>query len=524
MRADVGIRGDTIAAIGDLSSASAGRTIDVSGLAVAPGFVNMLSWSTASLIEDGDSQGEVRQGVTTQIMGEGFSYGPLSPAMKERLVENQGDIRFDVEWTTLEEYLLYLERRGVSQNVASFVGHATLREHAVGLDDRDPTPEEMARMEELLRREMEAGALGVGSSLIYAPASYAGTEELIALCRVAAEYDGTYISHIRSEGDRLVEEVEDLIRIAREARIPAEIYHLKAAGERNWGKMDEVIRRIEAARAEGLRITADMYTYTAASTGLNACIPLWARDGGPERMRERFRDPQLRARLVAEITAPASDWENLYDLARTPENILLVGFKSSALKPLQGVTLAEAARRRGTSPAETILDLMVEDGSRVTSVYFLMSEENVRKQIRLPWVSFGSDAASQATEGVFLKSLPHPRAYGCFARLLGKYVREEKVISLPEAIRRLTSLPAANLGLDRRGILEEGMYADIAVFAPETIADRATFANPHQYAVGMHFVIVNGVVVLDDGKHTGAHPGRAVWGPWRTRGERVTSR
>ena len=512
-RADVGIRGDRIVATGNLSRASARKVVDARELAVAPGFINMLSWSTESLIVDGRSQGEIRQGVTTQIFGEGWSMGPLNEQLKQQAVAEQGDIKFDIEWTTLSEYLKYLERRGVSPNVASFVGATTVRQYVLGEADVQPTPAQMEQMRELVRKEMEDGALGIGSSLIYAPAFYARTEELIELCKVAANYKGKYISHMRSEGNRLVEGVEELIRISREAGLPAEIYHLKASGERNWPKMDQVIKLVNDARRKGLKITADMYTYPAGSTGLNAALPPWALDGGYEALFKRLKDPAERKKIGEAIRTPTDEWENLFLAAGTPERVLLIGFKSERLKPLTGKTLGEVAKMRGTSPEETIMDLMLEDRSRVDTVYFLMSEENIKKQIRLPWISFGSDASSMAPEGVFLKSSTHPRAYGNFARLLGKYVRDEKVISLAEALRRLTSLPATNLGLDRRGFIRAGMFADVVVFDPATIADRATFDKPHQYVVGMRHVFVNGVHVLRDGEHTGAKPGRALWGP-----------
>ena len=513
VKADVAIAGDEIVRIGQIEASQARRLIDASGQAVAPGFINMLSWSTESLIADGNSQGEIRQGVTTQIMGEGSSMGPLTPAMRERMIKEQGDIKYAIEWTTLAEYLQFLEKKGVSQNVASFLGATTLREYAIGLEDKPPTPEQLDLMRHLVRQEMEAGALGIGSSLIYAPAYYAKTEELIELCKVAAEYQGKYISHLRNEGKQLLDSVDELIRISREANIPAEIYHLKASGESNWPKMDQVIARVEAARNEGLKITADMYTYIAGSTGLDACVPLWAQSGGPEEMRKRFKNPNIRRRILREMEGGTPVWEGFLQSVGSPERILLVEFKNEKLKPLQGKTLAEAALQRKSRPAETILDLMSEDESRVGAVYFMMSEENVKKQIALPWVSFGSDGASMATEGVFLKSSTHPRSYGNVARLLGKYVREEKVISLPEAIRRLTSLPAQNLGLERRGVLKEASFADVVVFDPQTIRDKATFEKPHQYAVGVNYVLVNGQVVLDNGRHTGARAGRAVWGP-----------
>jgi len=362
---------------------------------------------------------------------------------------------------------------------------------------------------------MEAGALGIGSSLIYAPAFYATTEELIEMCKVAAQYRGKYISHMRSEGTRLIEAIQELIRISREAGIPAEIYHLKAAGQANWSKMDQAIAMIEAARKQGLKITADMYTYPAGATGLDAAMPPWVLDGGYDAAYKRLADPEVRKKIAHAIRTPTKDWENLYLAAGSPDRVLLVEFKSDALKPLTGKTLAEAAKQRGEDPVDTIMNLVLEDHSRVGTVYFMISEDNIRKQIKLPWVSFGSDAGSMAPEPPFTKSSTHPRAYGNFARLLGKYVRDEKVIPLEEAVRRLSGLPATNLELDRRGFLKEGMFADVVVFDPATIADRATFENPHQYAVGMKHVFVNGVQVLKDGEHTGAKPGRALWGPGR---------
>jgi N-acyl-D-amino-acid deacylase len=516
-RADVGIRGDRIAAVGDLKSATAATVIDATNLAVAPGFINMLSWSTESLILDGRSQGELRQGVTTQIFGEGESMGPLSAEMKKRILADQGDLKYDIPWTTLAEYLSYLERRGVSQNVASFIGATTIRAYVIGLEDKAPTPAQLDEMRELVRREMEAGALGIGSSLIYAPAFYAKTEELIEMCKVAARYKGKYISHMRSEGNRLIEAVEELLRIAREARIPAEIYHLKAAGQANWEKMDKVIQIINQARRQGLKITADMYTYPAGATGLDASMPPWVEDGGYEAMFKRLQDPATRKKIADAVRTPTSEWENLYLAAGSPDRILLTGFKSAKLKSLIGHTLAEAARLRGEDPVETIMNLILEDRSRVDTVYFMISEENIKKQLRQPWVSFGSDAASMATEGDFLKSSTHPRAYGNFARLLGKYVRDEKVLPLAAAIHQLSGLPATNLGLDHRGFLQPGMFADVVVFDPATIRDRATFEKPHQYAIGVKHVFVNGAQVIKDGEHTGAKPGRALWGPGKVR-------
>jgi N-acyl-D-amino-acid deacylase len=474
----------------------------------------MLSWSTESLLADGKSQSEVRQGVTTQIMGESESMGPLNEAMKKRMKAEQGDIKFDVEWTTLADYLTFLERRGVSQNVASFIGASTIREYVLGRENRTPTPAALDRRRKLVELEMRAGALGIGSALEYAPAYYADTEELIELCKVAGRYQGKYITHMRSEGRRLLEGIDEVIRISREAKIPAEIYHFKAAGRDNWSKMDAAIARVEAARKEGLAITADVYCYTAGCTGLDACIPPWAQDGGEVAMRRRLRDPESRKRIKADIETN-TDYPNFYKTAGDPKNLLLVGFKKDALKPLQGKTLAEVARERNADPVETLMDLLAEDESRISTVYFLMSEENVRKLIKLPWVSFGSDEASQAPEGVFLKSMPHPRAYGNFARLLGKYVRDEKLIPMEDAVRKLTHLPATNLGLDRRGLLKDGYYADVVVFDPATVMDRATYEKPHQYSVGVRHVFVNGTQVLKDGEHTGAKPGRALWGPGR---------
>jgi N-acyl-D-amino-acid deacylase len=510
---DVAIRGDRIAGVGDFAKASAKKTIEAHNLGVAPGFINMLSWSTESLIQDGRSQSEIRQGVTTEIMGEGESMGPLNDRMKARIVREQTDIKFEIKWNTLAEYLRYLEKRGISCNVASFLGATTVREYVIGLEDKQPTPEQLDQMRELVRKEMEAGALGIGTSLIYPPAFYAKTEELIELCKVAAKYQGKYISHMRSEGNQLFEGLDEVIRISCEAGIPAEVYHIKAAGQNNWPKGDELLGRIEAAQKEGIKITANMYTYTAAGTGLDACLPPWAEDGGYPALFKRLRDPATRKKIAAEVQVDSDAWENLYLAAGSPEKILLVGFKSEKLKPLTGKSLAEVAKMRGKDPIETIMDLISEDESRIGTIYFLMSEENVKKELAKPWISFGSDEASQAPEGVFLKSNPHPRAYGNFARVLGKYARDEKVITLPEAVRRLSALPATNLGLDHRGFIQEGMFADVVIFDPATIADRATFDKPHQYAVGMKHVFVNGVQVLKDGEHTGAKPGRALAGP-----------
>lgn len=511
--ADVAIIGDSIVAIGDLAAAHAATEVDARGLAVAPGFINMLSWATVSLLEDGRSQSDIRQGVTLVVFGEGTSMGPLNDAMKKRMVDEQGDIRYDVAWTTLGEYLEHLEGRGVSTNVASFVGATTVRIHELGYEDREPDAGELERMRALVRDAMQQGALGVGSSLIYAPAFYAKTPELVALAHEAGRYGGMYISHMRSEGNALLEATDELITIAREAGVPAEIYHLKAAGADNWAKMDRVIDRIDAARAEGLRITTDMYTYTAGATGLDAAMPPWVQEGGLQEWRRRLQDPAIRARVLREMRTPSSDWESLYLLAGSADRVVLTAFRQDSLKHLTGRTLADVAAARGTSPEETAMDLVVLDDSRVGAVYFLMSEDNVRRQIALPYMTFGSDAGSLATEGVFLRSNPHPRAYGNFARLLGHYVRDQKVITLEEAVRRLTSMPADNLKLRRRGSLAPGFHADVVVFDPAAIIDHATFEQPHQYATGVLHVFVNGVQVLKDGEHTGEKPGRVVRGP-----------
>lgn len=510
---DVAFDGDLIVALGDIGKATAATEIDVQGLAVAPGFVNMMSWANESLIEDGHSQSDIRQGVTLEIMGEGESMGPLNDVMKAEMVRLQSDIHYDIEWTTLAEYLEYLERRGISPNVASFIGAATPRSYVMGQDDRPPTAEELDQMRALVRTAMEDGALGVASSLIYPPGSFAETEELIALSEVAAEYDGMYISHMRDEGANMLEAVEELLTIAEEAGIGAEIYHLKSSGQSNWPLFDEAIEMVERARAEGLQITADVYTYPAGSTGLNAAIPPWVQEGGFEASVERMKDPALRERIALEMGEHSDAWENMYLGAGTADNILLVGFKNDDLKPLTGKSLAEVAQMRGTDPRYTAMDLIIEDNSRIQAVYFTQSEDVVRKAVTLPWVSFNSDEASLAPEGVFLKSNPHPRAYGSFARVLGKYVREEQLIPLEEAIRKLAALPAENMKIDRRGRLKEGFYADVVVFDPATIQDHATFVKPHQYATGMIHVFVNGEQVLKDGEHTGATPGRVVRGP-----------
>src|SRR5438552_1555020 len=512
-RADLGLRGDTIAAVGDLSRDTAKVVVDARGLVVAPGFINMLSWSVESLLADGRGQSEIRQGVTTQIMGESHSWGPVNDLIKKRMKAEQSHIKYEIEWTTLSDYLSFLERRGVSQNVASFLGSATIREYVLGLENVRPTPEQMEQMRRVVEREMRDGALGVASALEYAPDYFNATEDLIEFCKVAARYRGKYITHVRSEGDRLLEAIDEVIRISREAGLAAEIYHFKAAGRANWHKMDAAIAKVEAARAAGVPLTADVYTYSAGCTGLDACVPRWAQDGGPDAMRRRLRDPELKKKAAADIRTGLPGWTNFYAAAGDPKNILLVGFKQEALRKYQGKTLAAIAAERRADPVDTLLDLLVEDAYRIDTVYFMMDEANVKKLVPLPWVSFGSDASAQAPEGVFLKTMPHPRAYGTFARLLGKYVRDEKLLTLEAAIRKLTSLPATNLGLDQRGLLREGYFADLVVFDPQTIADRATYDKPHQYATGMKHVFVNGLQVLKDGEHTGARPGRALWGP-----------
>jgi N-acyl-D-amino-acid deacylase len=516
---DVALDGDSVAAVGDLAGARGRTEVDARGMAVAPGFINMLSWATESLLVDGRAQSDIRQGVTLEVFGEGWSMGPLSDTMKREMISQQGDIRFDVPWTTLGEYLEHLERRGVAPNVASFVGATTVRVHELGYADRAPTPAELERMRALVRQGMREGALGVGSSLIYAPAAFAGTDELVALAAAAGEHGGMYITHMRSEGDRLLQAVDETIEIARRAGVPAEIYHLKAAGESNWGKLDSVVARIEAARASGLRITTDMYTYTAGATGLDAAMPPWVQEGGYEAWAARLRDPAIRARVAREMATRQNEWENLYLAAGSAERLLLVAFKADSLKPYTGKTLAQVARMRGTTPEETAMDLVARDGSRVGVVYFLMSEENVRRQVALPWMSFGSDAEAPAPEGVFLRSSTHPRAYGNVARLLGRYVRDEGALTLADAVHRLSAMPAEHLGIRRRGSLRPGYFADVVVFDPATVQDRATFENPHQYATGVKHVWVNGTQVLRDGEHTGATPGRVVRGPgwtgWR---------
>ena len=507
---DVGIKADTIAKIGNLKNASGQTEINAKGLAVAPGFINMLSWAVESLIEDGRSQSDIRQGVTLEVLGEGDSWGPLNDKMKIQLKKDQGDIKYDIKWTTLGEYLKFLEKKGVSTNIASFVGATTLRIHTIGYQDRPPSRAELDSMKLLLRQAMEEGAVGVSSALEYVPASFAWTKELVALCKVAAEYDGMYISHIRNEDDRLLESLDELIRITKEANIKSEIYHFKQVGKLNWNKIDAAIRKIDSARSEGLHISADMYNYTASSTGFDLLMPGWVQEGGFDAWAARLKDPAIRKKIGPLIH------NTILKKTGSAEKILIIGFNNDTLKYLTGKTLADVAGMRKKSPEETVMDLVIQDGSRIGVVYFSMSEDNIRKQIALPWMSFCSDGTSSAPEGVFLKSSTHPRAYGNFARLLGKYVREEKVISLEEAVYRLTTLPANNLNIRKRGAIKVGYYADLAIFDAEKIQDHATFEKPREYSTGMVHVFVNGIQVLKDGEHTGALPGRVVSGPgWK---------
>ncbi|HEY6204122.1 MAG TPA: D-aminoacylase [Candidatus Limnocylindria bacterium] len=512
--ADVAIDRDRVASIGTVRER--GRTeLDAGGLAVAPGLINMLSWATTSLIADGRSQSDIRQGVTLEVFGEGWSLGPVNDTMRREQIEQQGDIRYDISWTTLAEALDTIAARGISPNIASFVGAATVRIHELAHEDRRPTPAELGRMRALIEAAMRDGALGLGSALIYSPATYADTDELVALAEVAGRNGGMYISHMRSEGNRLVEAVDEVIEIARRAKLPAEIYHLKQAGRSNWTKLDTVIDRVERARAGGLAVTADMYPYEAGATGLSSCFPPWAHEGGLRATLARLREAGQRARIRDEMARPGTDWENLYEAAGTPEGIVLVAFKNERLKPLTGQTLGQVAAQRGADPRDVAMDLVLEDESRVGMVIFMASPENLRREVALQWMSFGSDAGSIAPEGVFLLSQPHPRTYGTFARVLGRFVRDEKAAPLEDVIRRMTGFPAANLKLDRRGLLRAGHFADVAVFDPATISDHATYAEPHRYATGVAHVLVNGTPVLRDGEHTGERPGRVVYGPAR---------
>jgi len=513
VRADVGINGERIAAIGDLSRARAAERIDAQGMAVSPGFINMLSWASDSLIEDGLSQSDIRQGVTLEVMGEGWSMGPINEAMRTEMVRQQAYIRFDPTWTTLGEYMDHLVERGVSTNIASYVGATTVRIHVLGEVDREPNAQELVQMQNLVRQAMREGAVGVGSSLIYAPAAYANTDELIALTVAAAEFNGGYISHMRSEGDRYLEAIDELIAIGRATGARVQMYHMKPAGEANWDLSESGLARLNAARAEGIDVTANVYTYLAGATGLDAAMPPWVQEGGHDAWVTRLRDPAIRARVLREMRAPAQGWENLYQLTRGPQDVILIGFRNPELRGYTGKTLAEVAAERGTSPEDTIIDLVIADNSRVDTAYVLMSEENLERNLRWPYTMLGSDAWSMAPEGVFLQVNPHPRAYGNFARFLGRYVRERQVMPLEEAVRRLTSLPAQSIAIRDRGLLQVGYYADVVVFDPATITDHATFENPHAYSTGVRDVFVNGTQVLRNGEHTGARPGQVVRGP-----------
>jgi N-acyl-D-amino-acid deacylase len=512
-KADIAIKADTIAFIGDLKNESATNEIDAKGMAVAPGFINMLSWSTTSLIQDGRSQGELRQGVTLEVMGEGESMGPLNPKMKDMLQKDQTNIKYNVEWNTLGEYLNWLEKRGISCNIASFVGATTVREYVVGEDDKDPTPAQMDSMKLLVRQAMEEGAMGVGSSLIYPPAFFAKTNELIELSKEASKYGGMYISHMRNEGNKLFEATHELITIAKEANIPAEIYHFKESGKDNWWKLDSFVNIIDSARRQGLKITADMYTYHASATGLSASFPPSLQDGGFDSLWHRLQRPDVRDKMKKAMTSNAQDWENTYYGAGGASGVLLLGFKKDSLRKYIGKTLAQVAQMRGASPEETAMNLIVEDSTRIEVSYFSMDSNNVKKEVALPWMSFCSDAASEAPEGVFLKANPHPRAYGSFIRVLGKFSRDENALPLQDAVRKLSKLPATNLKLQKRGELKVGNYADVVIFDPAKVRDKATFEKPHQYAEGVIHVFVNGVQVLKDGEHTGAKPGRFLKGP-----------
>ncbi|HNP36014.1 MAG TPA: D-aminoacylase [Woeseiaceae bacterium] len=514
VRGDIAIEGDRIAAIGDLSSAEATQEVDAKGLVVAPGFVNMLSWAVDSLVDDGRGLSDITQGVTLEVFGEGWSMGPLAdtPATRAMMKEFLDDDTAEIPWTTLGEYLEFLENRGVSPNVASFVGATTLRIHEIGFDDRPPTPAELDNMRALTREAMEEGAMGLGSSLIYPPAFFASTDELIELAKVVGEYGGMYISHMRSEGNQIEKSVQELITIAREGKVGAEIYHLKMAGKQNWGKLPAVVKMIESARAEGLNITTDMYTYIAGGTGLAASFPPWASDGGQEALLNRLKDPETRAQIIAAMRTNADDWENLY-YGAGPDGVLLSSIGTESMSGYIGKTVAEIAKERGTDPEDTVVELVIDSDNSIGALYFLMNEDNVRAQMKLPWMSFGSDAGAVAPEGKVLEQGAHPRTYGNFARVLGRYVRDEKVLTLEDAIYKLSALPTSNLKVRDRGLLKTGYFADIVVFDPETISDHATFEKPHQLSTGMVHVFINGDQVLKDGKHTGATPGRFVRGP-----------
>ncbi|MFN6079291.1 MAG: N-acyl-D-amino-acid deacylase family protein [Bacteroidota bacterium] len=518
VKGDIGINKDTIAFIGDLKMNKGKKEFDAKGLAISPGFVNMLSWATVSLLADGRAMSDIKQGVTLEVMGEGNSMGPLNEAMRKEELDGQGDIKYEVYWRTLGEYLTGLEKKGVSPNIASFVGATSLRIHELGYENRKPTNGELKNMQLLVKQAMNEGAMGLSSALIYAPAFYADEEEILALCQAMAPYNGLYITHMKSEGNRLEESVQSVIKLAEKAKVKAEIYHLKAAGIDNWSKMDKVITSINKARNQGIDIAANMYNYIAGATGLDAAMPPWVQEGGYGEWAKRLKDLNIRKKVIAQMKINANDWENLYASAGSPDKLLLVDFRQDSLKKYTGKTLAEVATLRGKSPEETAIDLVIQDSSRVGTVYFLMNEENVKKQIKLPWVSFGSDAGAPASEGVFLKSSTHPRAYGNFARLLGKYVRDEKVIKLEEAVRKLAALPCERLGIAQRGYLKKGYFADLVLFDPKEIADLADFQNPHQYAFGVKNVCVNGKLVLLNGEPTEERPGRFIKGPGYQKG------
>ena len=515
-KADIGINADTIAFIGNLSALIGTNETDANGMAVSPGFINMLSWANESLLRDGRSQSDIRQGVTLEVMGEGSSMGPLNAAMKKDMQQSQGNTKYTVAWNTLGEYLQFLEKKGVSCNVASYVGATTIREYVIGEDNRPPSAEELDSMKLLVRQAMEEGALGVGSSLIYPPAFFAKTTELVALCKEAGKYGGGYISHIRSEGNKLYEAVEELIAIAKQAKVHGEIYHLKAAGKDNWGKMDSVINRIERARREGVDIAANIYTYIAGGTGLTASMPPTLQDGGFGKLWQRLQDSAIRQQTIKDMKSNPTNWENLYYAAGSADKLLIVGLNRDSLKKYTGKTLAAIAAIRGKSAEETAMDLIVQDSSRIGTIYFLMDEANVKKQLAQPWVSFGSDEGSYTIDESSAKFNAHPRAYGNFARVIGKYTRDEKLITLQDAVRKLTLLSAEKLHIQKRGELKVGNYADILIFDKDKVQDHATFEKPHQYATGMIDVFVNGVQVLQDGEHTNAKPGKFVKGPgWK---------
>ena len=512
IKADIAIQNDTIAFIGDLSNAKANNEFDAKGLAVAPGFINMMGHSEETLFQDGRAQSDIRQGVTTEIFGE-LSFGPLNDNMKKQLQEGQGDIKFDVNWKTLGEYMNVLEKKGIAPNIASFVGSGAVRQYVIGEANVAPTPAQLDSMKLLVDQAMQEGALGLTNALIYPVDFFAKTDELIALAKVASKYGGTYSSHMRSEGNHLLEAVEELISISKQANLPAEIFHLKAAGKNNWNKMDSVIKRVERARKEGQDITADMYTYLAGATGMTSAFPPTLQDGGFGKLRERLQDPKIRKEMTIAMNTNAQDWENLYNGAGGAEHVLILDFKQDSLKKYIGKTLAEVAKLRNKTPEETAMDLIVQDSTRVGVAYFLMNEDNVKKQVALPWVSFGSDEGSYTTEGVFLKSNAHPRAYGNFTRVIGHYSRDEKVLTLQAAIQKLANLPAKHLKLQKRGELKPGYYADIIVFDPAKVKDNSTYEKPHQYADGMVDVFVNGIGVFKNGEPTGLAAGRFVKGP-----------